>query len=211
MNTMTTPPPYAVTGSQRFISALIDYLPMFVISMIISVPMLIHYFSSMQPMFTPSGGSPSDAMYSIVAMFEGMKTMMKYQCIGMIASYLYFLCKDIFGGRSPGKRSQGLQLVMKKDGGPVSYPRMVLRNITIIVWFVELIMILVNPQQRLGDLMCGTTVVRANEHNQQQVDNNKAAVTILVVFVALCIFAFLYYKVLELFFDFYINLLSNTM
>lgn len=199
-----------ITGSKRFVSALIDYLPMLVISVIASIPAMILYITSLQEIIPElEGVAPSDPAYAMELMFGSMMPIILFSIIGMVLSYLYFLCKDIFRGRSIGKRTQGLQLVMKKDGGPVSYPRMVLRNLTVIVWIVELVVMLVNPKQRLGDMICGTTVVYADENNRQETDSSKAAITIGIVFIALCLFGFLYYKFFELFFRFYINLLGN--
>lgn len=208
----TIPPAFRqeITGSKRFVSALIDYLPMLVISIIASIPATILYITSLMEVIPElESTDPSDAAYAMELMFGGMMPMLSVSIIGMIVSYTYFLCKDIFRGRSIGKRSQGLQLVMKKDGGPVSYARMVLRNLTIIIWFVELVVMLVNPKQRLGDMICGTTVVYADQSNRQETDKSKAALTIGIVFIALCLFGFLYYKFFQVFFEFYINLLSN--
>ncbi len=206
-NTMPPLPPREVTGTKRFVSALIDYIVMMVISFIMSTPLMIFFFTSFSSFIPETSGSNPAAMFGV--MQEMMSSMMKYQMVAMVVTYLYFLCKDLFGGRSPGKRSQNLQLVMKDGSGPVSNLRMVLRNITIIIWFVELVMYFANPKQRLGDMLCGTTVVNATEENKQETDNGKVAITIGIVFLVLCVVCFLYYKLMLLFFEFYFNMLSN--
>ena len=208
LNTMT-PPPVTVTGSKRFISAAIDYIVMIVISMIVSTPIMIIFFTSFGSLF-PQGSNYSDPSVMFESFQDTMGTMMQYQMIAMVITYLYFLCKDIFGGRSIGKRSQGLQLVMKKDGGPVSYARMILRNVTIIIWPVELILLLVNPKQRLGDMMCGTTVAYATEENKQETDSGKIAISALITLVALAIFSYFYYKLMMMFFGFYFDFLNDV-
>ncbi len=75
---------------------------------------------------------------------------------------------DAFGGgRTPGRRLTGLQLVME-DGATVSLVPAAVRNIVRIVDFlpslysVGAIAVLVTPRhQRLGDLAAGTLVVRS--------------------------------------------------
>jgi len=209
MDNIMMPPPVTVTGSKRFISAAIDYIVMIVISMIVSTPLMIVFFTSFGTIF-PQGSDYSDPSVMFESFQEVMGTMMKYQMITLIVTYLYFLCKDIFGGRSIGKRSQNLQLVMKKDGGPVSYARMVLRNLTIIIWPVEIIMVLVNPKQRLGDMMCGTTVVYATEENRQPTDSGKIAVTILITLIGTALLSYFYYKFMMVFFGFYFDFLTEA-
>ncbi|MBC7865671.1 MAG: RDD family protein [Bacteroidia bacterium] len=73
-------------------------------------------------------------------------------------STLYYL-KDIFSGRSIGKRILGLQIVNNKSNLPASPVRTVLRNFGFLLWIVEVVMILASPSKRLGDLIAGTKVV----------------------------------------------------
>ena len=200
------PPKYMpeVSGSRRLMSAFIDYLPMFCLSLL-TIPFI---FLSMSNLYTIDHALGANV--AAVSVFESMKNMFLYLSIFMVISYEYFLCKDLFGGRSIGKRSQGLQLVRCKANGPVSNARMVVRNLFILIWIVEVIMYFANPRQRLGDIVCDTTVVPADESNRQPYDGKKVALTMLIVFVGVCLFALLYYKAMCLYFDFVIQTIENA-
>lgn len=76
--------------------------------------------------------------------------------------YSLFLCKDIlFQGQSIGKRILKLK-VRDLNGRGISSFRLVLRNFFVIIWPVEIIMCLINPQRRLGDILIGTEIAYDN-------------------------------------------------
>jgi len=70
-------------------------------------------------------------------------------------------------GQTPGKRWLGLRVV-RADGSPAGLPELALRNLCRAVDFLPLLyvtgvvtMMLTNPTRRLGDLLAGTLVIRA--------------------------------------------------
>jgi uncharacterized RDD family membrane protein YckC len=71
---------------------------------------------------------------------------------------VYFL-KDSFYGRSLAKRITKLQVVNNATGEPASIARGFIRNVFIIMWPVEVLVSLFNPQRRIGDYVAGTKVV----------------------------------------------------
>jgi uncharacterized RDD family membrane protein YckC len=86
-----------------------------------------------------------------------------------IASFVILFVYDVAfevwnGGRTPGKRLNGLRVVVA-DGRPITFVRSAARNlmriIDVYVFFVGAFVILVTKQnQRLGDLIADTLVVR---------------------------------------------------
>ena len=77
---------------------------------------------------------------------------------GLFGFALYF-CKDVVNGRSLAKRILKLQVAKNGSGEVASPMQCFIRNLLCVIWPVEVIMVLVNPQRRLGDLLAGTQVV----------------------------------------------------
>lgn len=138
-----------VNTGTRIGSMLLDHFIMSAAAMILTLPAVfisfISGFNSIQPTtgFVISGPS----FY-----------------ISLIGFALYF-CKDVFQGRSPGKRITKLQIIHHKTGKIASPLRTVVRNLFCIIWPVEVIITLINPGRRLGDLVAGTKVV--NLHSER--------------------------------------------
>jgi uncharacterized RDD family membrane protein YckC len=89
----------------------------------------------------------------------------------LIASFLVFAAYDVLfevfaGGRTPGKRLNGLRVV-RADGSPVTFFTSAIRNVLRLVdilpglYLVGIVTILATRRnQRLGDVAAGTLVVR---------------------------------------------------
>jgi uncharacterized RDD family membrane protein YckC len=83
-----------------------------------------------------------------------------------------YLNKDFLQGRSPAKRLLGLQL-QDATGSPTNELRAFLRNVTAMMWPVEVLLIVLGSRKRLGDYIAGTQVVRgitSNRMNSWQQD-----------------------------------------
>lgn len=210
-NNLTTIRPVPVTASKRFASALIDYIPVMMISFVASTIGMAMFFESFQlESYIQPDMTDEDAFAMFSSMFDSMSSIILPSSIAMAIGNIYFLCKDLIGGRSPGKRLQKLQLV-RLDGSPVSYTRMVVRNMLIIIWPVELIMYLANSGQRLGDLLCKTTVVVATEENKQPTDVQKVIIAVIIVTIFASLISVFYYWGMEAFFDWYMRFLQGIM
>jgi uncharacterized RDD family membrane protein YckC len=88
--------------------------------------------------------------------------------LNIFAFSLYFN-KDIYLGRSIGKRIIKLQLIDIKTNQPAGALRCFIRNLTLIVWPIEAIVALVNNERRIGDFIAGTKLVPFDpeQHNAQ--------------------------------------------
>jgi uncharacterized RDD family membrane protein YckC len=72
--------------------------------------------------------------------------------------------KDLFGGRSMGKRFFGLAVRDANDlNNTPTKSRLVIKNITLIVWPLEFIYYLIN-NKRIGDLIAKTQVIRIGKN-----------------------------------------------
>jgi len=98
----------------------------------------------------------------------------RYVYAGLLAAvafvdyFGYFvLCEMVSSGRSPGKRAAGIR-VIRADGAPIGFKASLLRNICRLIdgfpqplCLVGSVLILsTRANQRLGDLLAGTVVVR---------------------------------------------------
>ncbi|WP_432663681.1 RDD family protein [Wukongibacter baidiensis] len=115
---------------------------------------------------------------------------------------LIYGLKDIFNGRSIGKRafSLGVRCVENPDEVPDKW-RLFLRNITIVIWPIEFFIIIFNSKgMRLGDMLAKTIVVKlekeSGEYNEALEEfkakyentkpiNNKKVIKIIVVIVVI--------------------------
>jgi uncharacterized RDD family membrane protein YckC len=90
-----------------------------------------------------------------------MFTSKKFIAVFVGISTLHYL-KDIFNGRSIGKRAIGLQLLNAETGGPASPIRTAARGFGLILFPVEVFMLFLSPSRRLGDYIAGTRLVETS-------------------------------------------------
>jgi uncharacterized RDD family membrane protein YckC len=102
--------------------------------------------------------------------------------IGMFGFALYF-CKDIINGRSIAKRILKLQVVDNSTGQPASPLKCFVRNLFCILWPIEVIVALTNPERRLGDRIAGTKLVNFdNSLEQPKINIAKAIIPIGIAY-----------------------------
>lgn len=85
---------------------------------------------------------------------------------------LYFN-KDLINGRSPAKRILKLQVIDKSTARPATPIKCLVRNFTLIIWPVEVIVVCFNPAQRLGDRLAGTKVVEYQNFEEKETIQKK--------------------------------------
>lgn len=138
------------TGT-RLGSMMVDHFIMVFIIMIVVAPGVVYDI-------TQSFGNPNIPP----------KLFLGNYYLNIIAFSLYFN-KDIFLGRSPAKRIFKLQVIDNKTNLPANSLRCLLRNLTIIIWPIEVIAGLINNERRLGDFIAGTKLVPydAEQHKAQ--------------------------------------------
>jgi uncharacterized RDD family membrane protein YckC len=104
-----------------------------------------------------------------------------------------WLLKDIVGGQSAGKRLLGLQVVDYRSGA-VAYPfSLVLRNLTLVIFPLEILFLVWRKdRRRLGDLLMGTAVMEQGNGATQRFSVSAYLFGVLTAFIpGVLIFAFL--------------------
>lgn len=104
---------------------------------------------------------------------------------------LYFN-KDIYFGRSIGKRISNLQVIDIKSNLPASPVKCFVRNLPILIWPIEGLVVLINPSRRIGDLIAGTRLVVFQPMDQEE----KPAFSRLIAFLTVTWIAILFLFIL---------------
>lgn len=111
----------------------------------------------------------------------------------MLAGMTIYLCKDSFGGRSLAKRLLKHQVLDSRTNTPATPLQCLLRNFSIVFWPIEIVLVFISPEKRLGDRLAGTKVAPFDKANQPTTFNY------LQIPVCLALgFAFLYLIMLPL-------------
>jgi uncharacterized RDD family membrane protein YckC len=86
--------------------------------------------------------------------------MMKTMLFVMIPGFILYFAKDILKGISVGKWIMGIMVRDENDQNEIpSFGRLFLRNLFIIIWPIEFIVLATNEQKkRLGDKVAKTVV-----------------------------------------------------
>jgi uncharacterized RDD family membrane protein YckC len=80
-----------------------------------------------------------------------------------LVALLIFVIKDSFGRSSIIKAVFGLQIVQSKTKATSSVVQRLIRNFSILIWPLELFLMLIRPNRRLGDLLVGTEIVKSDK------------------------------------------------
>ena len=68
-----------------------------------------------------------------------------------------FLCKDVIGGQSIGKKIVHIKVV-NEDESKANLLQLIIRNITILIWPIEVIIFLLG-KRKIGDVISKTMIV----------------------------------------------------
>lgn len=147
----------------RLGSAVIDIITIALTSLIISIPSLIIELVKDSP------SSPDE--YSSFAVYEA------------IILFTIFLNKDLYFGRSLGKRFTGLRVFSAKSGQTANPIRCAIRNLFSLLWPLEGIILIFSPESRIGDLIAGTRVKESGEVENGKFQVSLAIGSIVVSFV----------------------------
>ena len=165
-----------LTTGKRIGAMLLDHIVMTFVIMIIALPTMMSKFNNAfgdEPL-TPKGGID----WSLILM-----------CFGMA---LYFN-KDMIQGKSIAKRALKQEVVDIKTGEVASALKCFVRNLTIAIWPIEVIVVLISPTRRIGDFIAGTRVeLMTDERNSKpRVDFKNVAISLFLGFIILFATSFL--------------------
>jgi uncharacterized RDD family membrane protein YckC len=106
----------------------------------------------------------------------------------------FYLNKDLVNGRSIAKRFLNFQVVEFKSGKPASPFKCLIRNLTAILWPLEVVAVALRPSRRIGDLLARTKVIevergRLNRNAPQNLIQSVGLVS--TIWVAILIITYL--------------------
>lgn len=94
-------------------------------------------------------------------------------------------CKDLVNGRSIGKRLMGLQVYSMTKNKKLSPMQLIGRNLFLIFWLIEFIVLLVNPKERIGDYVFKTKVEDYVEGKQSKMNPIIIIISFVITFIIL--------------------------
>lgn len=93
--------------------------------------------------------------------YEGMERLQMIMLMVMLPGFLLYFGKDCIKGMSLGKWIMGIKVRNEISGDTPSPVKLFARNLTIIIWPIEAIILAVSPdKKRLGDKLVKTCVTR---------------------------------------------------
>ncbi|QHI36042.1 hypothetical protein IMCC3317_13950 [Kordia antarctica] len=110
-----------------------------------------------------------------------------------------YLNKDFFNAKSPAKRILGFQVINRKTEKPASELQCFVRNLTIAVaWPLEVIVGLINPKRRIGDLLANTKVVVSEKEKVKSIWTDLKRKTLKLNLIGILIIGVIYFYGLSL-------------
>jgi uncharacterized RDD family membrane protein YckC len=134
----------------------------------IGTMLLDHFCMTFILLIVAAPGMVYDIMQSLGNPDAQPKLLLGNYYLNIFAFSLYFN-KDIYLGRSLAKRALKLQVVDIKTNKPANPIRCLVRNLTIILWPIEVVVGLINNERRIGDFIAGTklTAFDPAQHKEQ--------------------------------------------
>lgn len=102
-----------------------------------------------------------------------------HKLLAILPLVLFFLLfsiyfnKDGIKGKSPAKRFLGFVVVDNKTGVIANPIKTVLRNSTLIIWPIEVIVSIFSPSRRIGDYIAGTKLIVDDKTLKSDVEVHK--------------------------------------
>ncbi|HET6252828.1 MAG TPA: RDD family protein [Puia sp.] len=113
------------------------------------------------------------------------------QSIYVAFIFSFYFNKDIYLGQSIGKRMLRFRVINKRTGEPAGPLRCLARNLPLVFWPLELILAMINVQERLGDYIAGTKLVNYERDTAAKPDWVGMAVALLLGFAFVYVVAML--------------------
>jgi uncharacterized RDD family membrane protein YckC len=105
------------------------------------------------------------------------------------------LCKDCINGQSVGKLIMKIQVVDDTTNQKVYVVRCIIRNFFVIFWIVEVVVLFVSKNKRIGDYVAKTKVINNNKAEKIRLDKN----TLIAILICFCVIFLLLFFVFNLF------------
>ena len=129
------------------------------------------------------------------SLFESSKTVVGFGLIPFSAIIFTWINKDFYNARSVAKRIYGYQIVDIVTMQKANEMQCLIRNITLIIWPIEAILVLISPKRRLGDIIAKTKIIKTEQIESETIllemkhydnkKNNSKLILISIVFTLL--------------------------
>jgi len=166
-----------MNAGTRIGSMLLDH---FVLSFVLMIMVLPVFFVDFADNFAAEvPGTP-----------HGINWMLYYMLFGIS---LYFN-KDMIQGKSIAKRVLKIEVVDIKTGEIASSLKCLIRNLTIMIWPIEVIVVLASPSRRIGDYIAGTRIdyISEERNSKPRVDIKNLMLSIVLGFALLYLGSFVF-------------------
>lgn len=102
----------------------------------------------------------------------------------MIFAVSLYFNKDIIQGKSIAKRALKQEVIDVKTNEIASPFKCLIRNLSIIIWPIEVIVVLVSPSRRIGDFIAGTRVeyISQNRDSKPPINYKNVLLSIIIGF-----------------------------
>lgn len=133
----------------------------------------------------------------IVNMFFFATQTVKSQLLVQFLSAMMvtmLLCKDCINGKSAGKRIMKIEIANEKEGEQVSAVSCIVRNIFVVLWIIEILVLFISKEKRIGDYVAKTKVVSNSKVEKIKIDKN-TLLTVLLCFCIIFLFMFLVFNI----------------
>jgi uncharacterized RDD family membrane protein YckC len=119
--------------------------------------------------------------------------------IGLVFFPMFiYLNKDFFRAKSLAKRFIGYQIVDIKTKEPASELQCFIRNLTLPVWPLEVIVGLINPERRMGDFIANTKVITSKKEALKSIWVDSKNIRLKPNFIGILILGAVYFYGLSL-------------
>jgi len=109
-----------------------------------------------------------------------------------IVCFSLVLNKDIYFGKSIGKYFNGTRIVSAGTGNAASPFQCAIRNLFMLIWPLEAIVLFFSPNRRIGDIVAGTKVQKSEEIGNETKWQYAQAVLSIVTSVTVSYLLFTY-------------------
>jgi len=107
------------------------------------------------------------------------------------------LCKDCMNGQSIGKRVMKLQVVDSNTEENISAVRHIVRNLFLPLWYIEILILMISKEKRIGDYVARTKVISNDASvGKMQLDKN-TLFAILLCFIAILLLLFVLFRLID--------------
>lgn len=106
------------------------------------------------------------------------------------------LCKDCINGQSVGKKIMKIQVVDKKSKTEISNIRSIVRNAFVIFWIIEIMVLFISKDKRIGDYIVKSEVIGYDKIKKTEL-NRSTLYAILICFCFVFALLFIVYNLLH--------------